>query len=225
MPSLISKSALFTLNTLFKMPQVLRKSHNSGAELIVWEVTESEDFFLANLSKLVWKDEEFVKTKFAAKRLELLAARYAAKVIVTELGGDFNGIAKDEYGKPYLVDNEWEMSLTHTSKYVAVALHKSQKIGVDLEKPSAKMWRIQKRLFSSEEIAAINNDLSTMSIYWSAKEALYKIYGKRGMDFMENMSLQQTTKGFIGNIKMPDCESIHQVYSEKFKEYILVWLV
>jgi 4'-phosphopantetheinyl transferase len=207
------------------MPEVLRKSHNSGAELIVWEVTETEEFFLERLSEHVWEDKEFVATKFPAKRLELLAARYAAKSMLTELGLVFNGIAKDEHGKPFLIKSPMEMSLTHTSKYVSVAFHRDKKIGIDLEKPSTKMWRIKERLYSENEIELIGDNLTLMSVFWSAKEALYKIYGKRGMDFKTNMSLAYEKNELIGFISMPDQDSKHQVYQRKFKDYILVWVV
>ncbi|SOE22438.1 Phosphopantetheinyl transferase [Spirosomataceae bacterium TFI 002] len=207
------------------MPQVLRTSHNSGAELIVWEVVETEEFFLAQLSDNVWEDEEFLATKFPAKRLELLAARYAAKSMLSEMGLVFNGIAKDEHGKPYLIDSDMQMSLTHTSKYVSVVFHSTLKVGIDLEKPSEKMWRIKERLFSKNEIMEIGDNLEVMSIFWSAKEALYKIYGKRGMDFKVNMSLATEKGNLIGRIAMPDQVSDHRVYTKEFMEYILVWVL
>lgn len=207
------------------MPQVLRKSHNSGAELIVWEVSETEDFFLSSLSEHVWQDKEFVEAKMPSKRLELLAARYAAKVMLYELGYPFKGICKDEHGKPFLVDLEMPMSLTHTAKYVAVIIHASKKVGIDLEKPSPKMWRIKERLFSESEVELIGENLETMSIFWSAKEALYKIYGKRGMDFRKNMFLNYQDDSLVGNISMPDQASTHQVFVQKFKQYILVWVL
>lgn len=207
------------------MPQVLRKSHNSGAELIVWEVNETEEFFLSNLSDHVWEDKEYLVTKLPAKKIELLAARYAAKMMLSQLGFTYNGIAKDEHGKPFLVDLDIEMSLTHTSKYVAVVLHSTKKVGIDLEKPSPKMWRIKERLFSESEIQLIGSDLATMSIFWSAKEALYKIYGKRGMHFIDNMSLSYVEKNLLGSIKMPDQESSHRVFTQDFMQYILVWVV
>lgn len=208
------------------MPQALRKSHNSGAEIIVWEVNESSDFFLSELSDYVFEDKEYMTARFDWKKLELLAARYAAKVLVESLGNTFKGIAKDEFGKPFLVDSTLEMSLTHSKKYVAVAIHKSQKLGVDLERPSAKMWRIKERLFSAEETNAIGTDLERMSVFWSAKEGLYKLYGKRGIDFKENLFLEYKKDQLNGSIKLASgYESHHRVFCLTFLDFLLVWVI
>lgn len=208
------------------MPQALRKSHNSGTEIIVWEVSESADFFLPELSEYVFEDKEYISAKFEWKKLELLAARYAAKVLVESMGYSFKGIAKDEYGKPYLVDSTLEMSLTHSKAYVAVAIHKTQKLGIDLERPAPKMWRIKDRLFTNSEVQAIGEELEKMSIFWSAKEGLYKLYGKRGIDFKENLFLGYEQEDLLGFINLRSgYQSKHRVYVERFLDFLLVWVV
>lgn len=208
------------------MPQALRKSHNSGTEIIVWEVSESANFFLPELSEYVFEDKEYISAKFEWKKLELLAARYAAKVLVESMGYCFKGIAKDGYGKPYLVDSTLEMSLTHSKKYVAVAIHRTQKLGIDLERPSPKMWRIKDRLFSTAEVEAIGEELEKMSIFWSAKEGLYKLYGKRGIDFKENLFLAYDHEDLHGLISLGNgYESKHRVFLERFLDFLLVWVV
>lgn len=208
------------------MPQAFRKSHNSGTELIVWEVSESQDFFLSKLSQLVHEDKEYITAKFEWKKLELLAARYAAKVLVEALGYTFSGIAKDEYGKPYLVDSKLRMSLTHSKEYVAVAIHPTQELGIDLERPSTKMWRIKERLFTESEITAIGDNLRTMSIFWSAKEGLYKLYGKRGIGFKENLFLKFEHDELKGSIEIgEDYATFHKVHTVDFQDFILVWVV
>lgn len=208
------------------MPQALRKSHNSGTELLVWQVTETDAFFLSKISEHVHEDKEYISAKFDWKKLELLAARYAAKVLVEALGHSFHGIAKDEYGKPFLVDCNLQMSLTHSKEYVAVAIHKTQKLGVDLERPAPKMWRIKDRLFTSSEIIDIGDSLRRMSIFWSAKEGLYKLYGKRGIDFKKDLLLTYHNDSLEGIIDLgADYSSKHEVFTEDFLDFILVWVV
>jgi phosphopantetheinyl transferase len=207
------------------MPVRFQKKCESGAHLLVWEAKENPEALFASLPSTILTDAEYLTAKTEQKKLELLCSRVAIRHLAAGLDVDFDGIKKDKHGKPYLVGTPWQMSITHSKMFMAVVMHPSKAVGVDIERPQEKMWRIKERLFTSAEIIDIGDDLNRMSIYWSAKEALYKLYGRRGTDFRENLKVFQEDKQLKGEIIMPDHHKIHNLYVEAIDGYFLVWAV
>jgi 4'-phosphopantetheinyl transferase len=207
------------------MPVRFQKECNSGAHLLIWEAKESETELLAILPSVILTDAEYLECKTPHKRIEFLTSRLAIRYLAKELNISFDGIRKDEHGKPYLVNSSWQMSITHSKHFMGVILHPSKFVGLDIEKPQNKMWKILPRLFSEQEIKDVGNDLEQMSIYWSAKEALYKLYGKRGTYFKENLLIHKIENDLIGEISMPDCQNTYKIFQEKIDEYIVVWAI
>lgn len=203
------------------MPVLFTKKYDNECHLLVWQITESAIELQAMLSSDILTDAELAETRHPQKQLEFYASRLAIQTLAANLGIAFFGIKKDEYGKPFMVGNEWQMSLTHSNKYIAVAMHAQKSLGIDIEKPSEKMKKILPRLFSTSEIAEIADDLDKLSVYWSAKEALYKLYGKRKVDFRKNLLVFEDKHKIIGKISMPDWQFDHEIWVEKIEEYFL----
>jgi len=66
-----------------------------------------------------------------------------------------------------------------------------------------------------------------MHVIWGAKETMYKIYGKKGVDFKENMSIepfQYLEKGqIIGRIQMENYGKEMEIHYEKISNCMLTW--
>ena len=69
----------------------------------------------------------------------------AVRVLLKELCGEEKGIAYLPSGKPYLEDGSAFVSFSHTSGYVAVALHPSAEVGVDIEQYGTRVQRVASR--------------------------------------------------------------------------------
>lgn len=207
------------------MPVRFQKKCSSGANILVWEAKEDEVSLFAELPSSILTDAEYHAISHPKKRLEMLTSRLAIRTLAASLGVQFDGIKKDEHGKPYLSGSSFQMSITHSAKYMAVVMHSTKPVGIDIEKPQEKMWRITERLFSPSEIMDINKDIENMSIYWSAKEALYKLYGRRSTDFRENLIIHKKDNGLFGEIIMPEYHEMHQLYTVNVDDYILVYAV
>jgi 4'-phosphopantetheinyl transferase len=204
------------------MPIFLHKQYNNGVNLLVWEITESETELLTELPSVILTDLELSDTYHPQKRLELLASRLAIYHLANLLNVNIKGIKKDEHGKPFIVDSEWNLSLTHSKSFIGVVFHKSLPIGIDIEIPNHKLWKIANRLFVKEEIELVAENLNIMSIFWSAKESLYKLYGKRKVDFRENLKISLQNNMYRGHINMPNHISNHEIIIEHIRDYILV---
>lgn len=207
------------------MPQVLYMQHNSGSKVLVWEISETEDYFKDRLTDFVEEDAEYINCSIPHKRVQLLACRYACKQLLEQIQIPFKGIIKDEYGKPHLHNLPYHISLTHTSTFVAVAFHKNKPLGIDMEKPTDKLWKIRDRLFTKEEIFLIGSSIKTMTLFWSAKEGLYKLYGKRGLDFKEHIQIKRTRDYYTGVIQKDSYHSYHEIFYTEVFSYGLTLVI
>ncbi len=204
------------------MPERLFKTYNAGVSVLVWEIEESNEELLHQLPEKIKEDPVFTQINVVHLQTEFLVGRLITGKICEYLSIDYQGISKDEHGKPHLKNVDWEMSLTHSKAFVVVAVHPTKAIGIDIEKPTNKLQRIMNRLFTNEENEMVNGDLIKMSWFWSAKEALYKLYGKRGIDFRENLNLTFSETAFSGKINLPDYQSSHELIVEEIDQYYLV---
>ncbi|MFT7273309.1 MAG: 4'-phosphopantetheinyl transferase [Spirosomataceae bacterium] len=204
------------------MPERLFKTYNNGVSVLVWEIEESIDELLTQLPQSIVYDPVFTKIQVAHLRIEFLVGRLITGIICNFLSIDYQGIEKDIHGKPHLLNVAWEMSLTHSQSFVVVAIHPSKAIGIDIEKPNKKLKRIMPRLFTEAENQMVNDNLVMMSWFWSAKEALYKLYGKRGIDFKKHLLLNYSASEFSGEIILPDHKSSHHFLIEQIDDYYLV---
>ena len=163
----------------------------------------------------------------AQKRLEWLAARTLIKTLLEEFGLDYYGLRKDEFGKPFLKEHPHQISLTHSFPYVAAQIDPLYPVGIDLEQPKEKLKIIAHRIFNAEEVRDAGDDLIKLCIYWSAKEALYKIHGKRNILFTHHLSitpfaLAQSGK-INGKIQLPDKETAVPLRYRVTPDFVIVY--
>lgn len=207
------------------MPVILEKKYENNISLAVWQITESHDELQAMLPSEILTDAELAAISHPQKQTEFFCSRLVIKYLANSLGIKYVGIKKDEHGKPYLVDSNWQMSITHTSNYVAAVMHPTEALGMDMEKPSEKLKRIEHKFLSETERIEAQNDIEKLCIYWSAKEALYKLYGKRKVIFNKNLHVLPFDKGqkkITGRLIINELNKKYNIYVEKIDGYILV---
>jgi phosphopantetheinyl transferase len=161
----------------------------------LWEINETEQE-LAFLAMESCPDDIIAP----AKRREFLAGRALIKTLVEKIGAEYTGIRKDEQGKPFLKDQKHEISLSHSSPYVAAQIHSGSPVGIDIEQPKEKLLRVAPRVLSSTEEKDAGTDIIKHCVYWCAKEAMYKIHGKRGLHFNSQLNLDPFELKKSGNL-------------------------
>lgn len=105
-------------------------------------------------------------------------ARYAAsRILPSPPQGDFG---TDVNGKPFWKDSPVHFSLSHSGECVAVAIGKTQPVGVDIEKIRPLRRSFAARWLTTSEQAALDTaaDRDTaLILLWTAKEAAAKKSG------------------------------------------------
>ena len=117
------------------------------------------------------------------RRREHLAWR---RVVRNELG---RGVVIDynEVGAPIVDIPNTHISVAHGGERVAVAIA-DERVGVDIENLDRNYERVKSRFMSPAE-EALSDMEEWPAMVWTAKEAIYKLYGKREVDLTEDIHI------------------------------------
>lgn len=110
------------------------------------------------------------------RRREHLAWR---RIVRRELGARVH-IDYNDVGAPIVDTADRWISVAHGGESVAVAIA-DKPVGVDIESISRDFERVAPRYMTEAEIA-LSDDKRWACFVWCAKEAMYKLYGRRGVE-------------------------------------------
>jgi phosphopantetheinyl transferase len=208
------------------MPILKTAKINDKSVYAIWEITEDAE----QLSRLVKSasNVQLPDTDITndIKRAEWMAGRLLLSSLVNELGKPYSGIYKDEHGKPHLKGFDLHISLSHSYPLVAAIIHHSP-VGIDIEQPKEKLKRIATRFLTEVEQEICGDDLEILCAFWCAKEALYKLYGKKKLIFKENLAIDYKidngSKRLSGKVIVNGNTEEYQLRVEKVKNSLLVF--
>jgi 4'-phosphopantetheinyl transferase len=195
-----------------------------GRTWALWRIEEEEE----TLAKMVSPIEKLSDTITSPqKRLEWMAGRVLVREVMEAMDLNFQGVVKDEFGKPFPAGYDYQLSLSHSYPFVAVLIDKYESVGIDLEQPKEKLLRITPRIHDDGELKDAGTDVIKHCIYWCAKETLIKIYGKKDLVFSENMKIlpfkRELEGDIIGKIIVKDMETVIPLYYKVYPEFVLVF--
>lgn len=172
------------------MPVIYNKDIDTQTSLALWKIEEPEEVLLAGL-QLKQHELDFLASLNNGKRLlHWLSTRLLLRTMLNT--ADYIDCRMDGHGKPYLVNSDYSISLSHSYDYAAVMIGKDRSVGVDIELIKPKIHRIQQKFLSSSELEQLDVKDNTDGLYvcWCVKEAVYKWYGKKGLEFRKHIHIQ-----------------------------------
>lgn len=172
------------------MPVVFSKKIDDQTILGVWKIEETEAQLLAGL-QLKQHELEVIESLGNTKRaLHWLSTRVLLRTMLNT--ADYIDCKMDDHGKPYLVNSDTHISLSHSYDYAAVIIGKEQKVGVDIELIKMKIKSIKHKFLSDVELAQkqIGDNTNGLYVCWCAKEAIYKWHGKKGLEFKRDIHIK-----------------------------------
>ena len=166
---------------------IFQQFTSNKASILIWELTESIDDLIVELRNFELYKNEFLEIRTEKRRREFLCVRIA----MNKLANYECNISYDDFGKPFLNDKTFEISVSHSGKWIAVICHPTQKVGIDIECPSEKIQKVYKRFLSEIEQKDLSGGQNLQQLYlaWSAKEALFKIIGNEAVDFAKQLRI------------------------------------
>jgi len=177
------------------MPLVYQQNINASTKMGVWHITEPEDFFLASVP--VQRE-----IKHWHKRLQHLAGRLLLKEMYPDFPVEMILIADTK--KPFLKYEPFHFSISHCGDYAAAIVSKTHRVGVDVELLNTKIEQIQHKFTDDEELKIFpaepviradsfqysTFDIRYLTLCWSAKESVFKWWGRGEVDFKKDIVLK-----------------------------------
>jgi phosphopantetheinyl transferase (holo-ACP synthase) len=170
------------------MPLYLKRNFEDDIEVGMWLMDEDVDYFQSRMS-LHPEEVEEIKDLNHRKLKEWYCSRYLLHLMS---GRESRGAClKDKYGKPYLKDSEYNISMSHSRNMCGVIASKKH-IGLDIQILVSKIERIHQKFMSTHEQENLGyiNRVEKIHIYWGAKESLFKIYGKKEVAFKKHLFVE-----------------------------------
>ena len=209
------------------MPAFYHKELPAAGELGLWRIEEDESYFLDRLELFPSEIRQLSEMK-GRRRLEWLASRW----LLHEMSGRAlrGACLKDSFGKPHLTDSTFEISISHSNGTVAV-MAAPYSIGVDLQKEVAKIERIAPKFMRAVESASMvpETKIPHLHLYWGAKEALYKAYGRKELGFRQHLHVNPfkfdlNVGRATGAIHKASYHAYYDIFYERVRDYYLVWV-
>ena len=128
----------------------------------------------------------------------------ATRILRHQLFG-FEHIHYDSNGAPY-INQEGYISVSHCNCTVGLALNPDYQIGLDLETPREQIHLLAHKFLSEHERQTFSiEDNIELTKIWSAKEALYKLAGRKEIVFARDLLLESKEIDYwSGRIKNVD---------------------
>lgn len=198
---------------------------NNGGLLGVWKITETYDELLEMLTKE--NQEKVLKhlsnIKSPKRALEWLSIR----VVLQILTNDNKTVMHTSEGQPYLSDGSFQISISHSKDYAVVLLHKTKKVGVDIENISDRILKIEKRFISNNEYIDPSKRVLHLIIHWCVKETLYKLMNSSNVIFKNHLHVSPfsiNNKGVINaHESLTGSNTTYNINYEVTDNYVLTW--
>ena len=178
----------------------------------IWQITESEEELMAPLcGGDIMLAEARERFKALSRQLEWLSVRR----LMHELG-IASPIVYHPSGRPYLKDDARHISISHTRSYAAIAISETNPIGLDIEQRTDKVCRVRDKFLSHEEklfLPSEKKNVEAMLVIWTAKEAMFKLIDKPGVDFAEHFHVSPFELADEG------CLQAHETLTEEQKSF------
>jgi 4'-phosphopantetheinyl transferase len=207
------------------MPLIKIEEINHYCKWGLWEITESVEDLTSEVDFSIEDISEYEQIHNPVKKLEWLAGKLLLRSLLQDAGLTYQGIYKDEHGKPFLTNNSQQISISHSHKYVASILNFRSPVGIDLERIKPKVLNVQSKFLSLAEIETAAEDLETLTKFWCGKEALYKLQGKKGVIFSRDINLDLCEEGRSCNgfIYYNGVVFSKEVQIKKIEDYIIAF--
>ncbi|QKG52273.1 4'-phosphopantetheinyl transferase family protein [Hymenobacter sp. BRD67] len=174
-----------------------------GVHLGLWHLTEAPAALWLQLTDAPAYVPLLPARADGLRQAQWLAGRVLVQQLLAATATPVLPLRNDAAGRPFLAGpgRPAAVSLSHSGEWVAALLAPpGTAVGIDVEIVRAKAQRIARKFLNQHEVAALpaisiasscpsEAALELFSLLWSAKETLYKLAGRRGIIFRENLLL------------------------------------
>ena len=204
------------------MPLYFHDPLDPPGEWGLWHITESETELRTQTSLHPSEQEQIAQIKGEERRREYLAAR----LLLHRMSGRSKRaeLVKDDDGKPRITDSAFHVSISHTVGYSAAIAH-PRACGIDVQRMVPRIRRLAHKFVNAREQQQLReaDELVQLHLLWAAKEAMYKAYGRRQVDFREHLRVD--LDGGSARLTKDDTVMEFGLWQRVYEGFVLVGVV
>lgn len=203
---------------------LFKEVRDDNAIMGIWKMEEN----LTELESMYEVKEAEMPVYYAFRNDRRRKEWLTVRILLRTLLGREVEICYHPSGKPYLKDESFFISITHTIGFVGVRLA-HHPVALDMEYYSKRVLHLIPRFVSVEELQYINPDydVEMALVMWSAKETLFKLFDISDVAFDEHLfvsDLKYGDKGvFKGRVEKDGFYAEVKLQFEIIGELILVY--
>lgn len=177
---------------------LFKEVRDDNAIMGIWKMEEN----LTELESMYEVKEAEMPVYYAFRNDRRRKEWLTVRILLRTLLGREVEICYHPSGKPYLKDESFFISITHTIGFVGVRLA-HHPVALDMEYYSKRVLHLIPRFVSVEELQYINPDydVEMALVMWSAKETLFKLFDISDVAFDEHLFVSDLKYGDKGVFK------------------------
>jgi len=168
------------------------------SRLLIWKVEESEEDLLQNMHFCEHSLARLRGMKSGIHRRAFASIRY----LFRELGYGDGEVVYNGLGKPQPRDGSY-ISITHSGSYTGLIHSIDRPVGIDIELKRDKILRIADKFTrfhhtmeqGEDPIRFKDHQVRVLTAIWAVKESIYKLYGEKGLSFLEHITAEEVLFG------------------------------
>ncbi len=195
-----------------------------GIRVGFWKIDETPEELLQMYT--LGEHNETIEAMVSARKSHFIASRLLAKEFYPQ-----SEVFKDEFGKPHLIGSNAHISWSHSGNYAALIACENSSTGIDIEQISDRILRIENKFCNKEDKKSIDpgHHAETLLAIWTAKESMFKWYGRKEVDFKLHMSVEpfewQESGRFFTRFHKGETQARFTMEYEIINHHLATWIV
>ncbi len=139
-----------------------------------------------------------------------------ADFIISDILNVDTKVLRTAKGAPYLKDNRFNLSISHTSNYMAMIVNEHARPAIDIEVKGRNIDRVRYRFTIDEEVDHFHDFFKEDALLsvWGVKECLFKIMHASGVLFTDHLKINGSKVN--GDRLIVDCHVDHPEIKSHF---------
>jgi len=198
---------------------------NRDTVIGVWKIEEDLQGLLDMVEMTPEDRKRYNVFRSTSRMLEFLSVR----ALLAEMLGKDAKIVYNKNNKPFVKDGSHFISISHSYKLTAILISKDERVGIDVEYMRSNINAFAFKFVNKKEKITKNWSLRTYHLYvhWCAKEAIYKICDKEGINIVKDITITPFEIGesgeIKGSVKNERIDDQFTLYYSKYDNYSIVW--
>lgn len=191
----------------------------------VWKIEEDIPALLEMVDLGPDDRKRYKLFRSTSRKVEFLSVR----ALLAEMLDKEARIVYNKNNKPFIKDGSHFISITHSNKLTAILISKNERVGIDLEYMRVNINAFASKFLNKKEKITRKWSDRTYHLYihWCAKEAIYKICDKEGINLVNDITIEPFAVKEAGEIR----GSVHNerindqftLFYSKYDNYTIVW--